>query len=69
MRTLLAMGLIAVLGIGAAHAAEPAKATAKKYVAPRTEAGQPDLRGVWNYGSDTPFERPAQFKDREFLTP
>jgi len=69
MRTLLAMGVIAVLGIGAAHAAEPAKATAKKYVAPRTEAGQPDLRGVWNYGSDTPFERPAQFKDREFLTP
>ena len=48
------------------RAAEPAKAAAKKYVVPRTEAGQPDLRGVWNYGSDTPFERPSQFKDREF---
>jgi hypothetical protein len=69
MRTLLATGVITALGIAAAHAAEPAKATAKKYVVPRTEAGQPDLRGVWNYGSDTPFERPAQFKDREFLTP
>ena len=69
MRTLLAIGVIAALGIGAAHAAEPAKPAAKKYVVPRTESGQPDLRGVWNYGSDTPFERPSQFKDREFLTP
>jgi hypothetical protein len=43
--------------------------TAKvKYVAPRTEYGQPDLRGVWNFSSDTPIERPARFKDREFMT-
>jgi len=69
MRTLLALGVIVALGTAAAHSAEPAKAAAKKYVVPRTESGQPDLRGVWNYGSDTPFERPAQFKDREFLTP
>src|SRR4030095_8487038 len=69
MRTLLALGAIAALGIGAAYAAAHAAEPAKKYVVPRTEAGQPDLRGVWNYGSDTPFERPAQFKDREFLTP
>ena len=69
MRSLLAIGVIAALGVGAAHAAEPAKPAAKKYVVPRTESGQPDLRGVWNYGSDTPFERPSQFKDREFLTP
>ena len=68
MRTQLAIGVIAALA-AAAHAAEPAKPAAKKYVVPRTESGQPDLRGVWNYGSDTPFERPAQFKDREFLTP
>jgi hypothetical protein len=39
-----------------------------KYVAPKTEYGQPDLRGVWNFSSDTPMERPAKFKDREFLT-
>jgi hypothetical protein len=35
---------------------------------PKTEYGQPDLRGVWNYSSDTPLERPAQYKDREFLS-
>ena len=57
MRTLLALGVIVALGTAAAHSAEPAKAAAKKYVVPRTESGQPDLRGVWNYGSDTPFVR------------
>lgn len=46
----------------AAHSAE------KKYVAPHTEYGQPDLRGVWNFSSDTPFQRPTRYKDREFLT-
>ena len=40
----------------------------KKYVTPKTEFGQPDLRGVWNFSSDTPLERPAQFKDREFVS-
>jgi len=53
------------------QAAEPPqKATQKAiFVVPKTEYGQPDLRGVWNYSSDTPFERPAQYQDREFLTP
>jgi len=48
----------------AAHAAD----TKAGYVAPRTEYGQPDLRGVWNFSSDTPLERPARYKDREFMT-
>ncbi|MEQ8953040.1 MAG: hypothetical protein RL120_02835, partial [Gammaproteobacteria bacterium] len=39
------------------------------YVAPRTEWGQPDLQGVWNFNSSTPFERPEQYGNREFLTP
>ena len=38
------------------------------YVVPRTEWGQPDLQGVWNFVSSTPFERPARFGTREFLT-
>jgi hypothetical protein len=41
---------------------------ADSYVAPRTEYGDPDLRGVWNFSSDTPLERPARFKDRAFMT-
>lgn len=40
----------------------------QKFTAPRTEWGQPDLQGVWNFVSATPLERPARFGDREFLT-
>jgi hypothetical protein len=42
--------------------------SAEDYVAPRTEWGQPDLQGVWNFSSDVPMERPSQFGDRQFLT-
>lgn len=34
----------------------------------RTQWGQPDLQGVWNFSTEIPFERPAQYADREFLT-
>ena len=35
---------------------------------PRTPWGDPDLQGTWNNGTVTPFERPAQFAGKEFLT-
>ncbi|MCH8264894.1 MAG: hypothetical protein IIC10_05795 [Proteobacteria bacterium] len=38
------------------------------YVAPRTEYGQPDLQGVWNFSSFIPLQRPAFFADKKFLT-
>ena len=34
----------------------------------RTEWGHPDLQGVWNFSTEIPFERPAQFGSREFLS-
>lgn len=34
----------------------------------RTQWGQPDLQGVWNFSTEIPFERPAEFGEREFLT-
>ena len=40
----------------------------KKFEIPRTEFGHPELRGVWNFSSNTPLQRPAEFADREFLT-
>lgn len=43
--------------------------TAGDYIAPRTEWGQPDLQGVWNFNSSTPMERPTRFGTQEFLTP
>jgi hypothetical protein len=60
-----AHSLLWVLTIAAiAQAAEPQR----KYQAPRTEFGQPDLRGVWNYSSDITPERPAGFTDKEYFT-
>lgn len=41
---------------------------AQDYAVPRTEHGQPDLQGVWNFSSFTPMERPAFFGDKEILT-
>ena len=36
---------------------------------PKTSWGDPDLRGTWDFRSITPFQRPPEFKDKEFLTP
>ena len=36
---------------------------------PRTSWGHPDLRGTWDRRSITPFERPADFEGKQFLTP
>ena len=34
----------------------------------KTEWGQPDLQGVWNFSTEIPFERPQRYGDREFLS-
>ena len=41
---------------------------ADDYVVSRTEWGQPDLQGVWNFSSNRPMQRPQQFGERQFLT-
>jgi hypothetical protein len=52
-----------------AHAQVPvAVAAAPSFSPPRTPWGDPDLQGVWNYGTMTPLERPAQWTGREVLT-
>ena len=64
-----------VAGMGA-HVAGQATArpsvdkslAARKWVVPRTPWGHPDLQGVWDNGTTTPLERPAEFGGREFLT-
>ncbi|NQV70043.1 MAG: hypothetical protein HQ498_08465 [Pseudohongiella sp.] len=53
-------GLTSLLFCSAAWAAE-------EYRGPTTEWDQPDLQGVWNFSSDIPLQRPAQFGEREFL--
>jgi hypothetical protein len=52
----------------AGSAANRIPTRASAWVVPRTSDGQPDLQGVWDYRTATPLERPAQFKDKAFLT-
>src|SRR4030095_15517355 len=58
----------------AAQTARPAAAAdgataAKKWTAPRTPWGEPDLQGTYSNRTITPFERPAHVNGREFFTP
>jgi hypothetical protein len=46
----------------------PAAARTGKGSTARTPSGDPDLEGVWNYGTATPLERPAQWVDKPVLT-
>ncbi len=38
------------------------------YQVPKTEYGQPDLQGVWNFSSNTPMQRAERYGEQEFLT-
>jgi hypothetical protein len=40
----------------------------KKWVAPRTPDGQPDMRGSWTNSTYTPLERPVELGTKEFFT-
>ena len=42
--------------------------SASAQVLPRTSWGHPDLQGTWSTATITPFERPAEFAGKEFLT-
>jgi hypothetical protein len=42
--------------------------TAKAWTPPRTEWGDPDLQGVWNFATLTPLERPKELAAKEVLT-
>jgi hypothetical protein len=42
--------------------------TGRSWTPPRTPDGTPDLQGVWNSATLTPFERPKEFAGKEFFT-
>ena len=59
--------LVRLTILGAAFTVLGLPAYAQDYQPPMTEYGQPDLRGVWNFSSRTPLERPERFGEIEFL--
>ena len=59
---------VLALAVAAVMTAGLVQAQADDYTAPRTEYGQPDLQGVWNFSSVIPLQRPAFFGDKQFLT-
>lgn len=59
--------LVSILSLGLACLSFDA-AGQQAYQAPRTEHGQPDFQGIWNFNDSTPLERPQRFGDREYLT-
>jgi hypothetical protein len=56
-----AIGLVLVTAV--------AVSAAEKASIPRTSDGHPDLQGTWSYATLTTLERPAEFKNKPFLTP
>ena len=63
--------LAAVLTVIAVVALTPILAAAQSTnptAPPRTPWGHPDLQGIWNNATITPFERPEELADQEFLT-
>jgi hypothetical protein len=42
--------------------------TAKKYTAPKTPWGDPDLQGVWNDATSTPLQRPGAVGEKTVLS-
>jgi len=43
-------------------------ANAEAWTAPRTAWGDPDLQGIYNYGTSTPLQRPRQVGDKQVLS-
>ena len=56
----IAIGLVCVAAVALSAAEKPS--------IPRTSDGHPDLQGNWSYATLTTLERPAEFKDKPFLT-
>jgi hypothetical protein len=59
----LAVALFAVPVAGQSGPVAP-----KKWTAPRTPDGHPDLQGIWSNATITPFERPDDLAGKQFFT-
>ncbi len=65
-RYLFAAGILTMPAIAASTAPAFGQET---WSAPRTAFGQPDLQGIWDFRTITPFERPETLADKSVMTP
>ena len=61
--------MIAAMAAIALSVSVSGQVAGRGYSVPRTPDGQPDLQGFWTNDTVTPLERPAEFGNKEFLTP
>ena len=59
---------IAVESLPVSVAGQSPAAAAKKWSAPRTPDGQPDLQGIWSFATITPLERPSELAGKQELS-
>src|SRR5438132_13539942 len=64
---LIAVALASVIATVAGQARSTTSQSAT-WMPPRTPDGQPDLQGVWDYRTVTPFERPKTVGDKQVLS-
>src|SRR6187551_1707747 len=64
----VAAATMSVRAQGPVRPAPPPRPAGRPWTAARTASGAPDIQGVWNYGTMTPLERPAQWTGKEVLT-
>ncbi|HAC88322.1 MAG: hypothetical protein CMQ32_09555 [Gammaproteobacteria bacterium] len=57
-----------IISILAAFSSVAGAQTDSDYAVPRTQWGQPDLQGVWNFSSDVPMQRPQRYGTQQFLS-
>jgi hypothetical protein len=61
--------IVAAVATVALYAPVSGQVSGRGYSAPRNADGHPDLQGFWTNDTVTPLERPAEFGDKEVLTP
>src|SRR5207247_9968105 len=67
-RRSLASGVLGAVIVAAVNGCLKTGANSETRSAFTTPWSEPDLQGIWTDEYQTPLQRPARFKDREFLT-
>jgi hypothetical protein len=62
-------GVLVVAALAALAICATLSAQGRPWAAPRTADGHPDLQGFWTNDTVTPLERPAEFGNKQTLTP